>query len=239
MRLHRFYVTQPLGEDVVVNDVSLINQWKKVLRYVVGDFVILYNGDGYDCLCSIEVFTKDTCVLKVKERKPSILPLKRSVLFLAIVKKDNFELVVKMATELGVTDIVPLISDRTEKKPLDQRRLTLIIKEASEQSGRGDLLLLHDAVTIKDIEGTVKKLSVLPSDTYVATLHGDPIHTFFSNENGERGTASSFVIGPEGGWTEEEEEYFAHSPFKRISLGTTTLRAETAGIVCSFLSSMK
>jgi hypothetical protein len=46
MRLHRFYVLQPLGEEVVIDDVSLVNQWTKVFRYQLSNFVILFNGNG-------------------------------------------------------------------------------------------------------------------------------------------------------------------------------------------------
>jgi 16S rRNA (uracil1498-N3)-methyltransferase len=237
MRLHRFNVVQPLGEDVVIDDVSLINQWTKVFRYKVGDFVILFNGDGNDYSYSLESISQKSCALRKQSSSPSHIPTKKTYLYLAIIKKDAFELVAQKATELGITDIVPLISDRTEKKPLDLRRLGLITKEASEQSGRGDVITIHNPVTLAAISGSLSTNAVEPSRTFATTLFGVPIAGLLTSVS-DTSTPSAFIVGPEGGWTEAEELFLKEQNFTCISLGTTTLRAETAGIVSSFLSSL-
>ena len=116
MRLHRFYVEQPLGEEVVIDDVSTIKQWAKVFRYSQGDFVILFNGDGKDYHYVLEVLTQKECTLARVKSASAYIPSKKTYLYLSIIKKDNFEMVVEKASELGVTDIVPIISRFTEKK---------------------------------------------------------------------------------------------------------------------------
>ena len=118
MRLHRFYVLQPLGEEVVIDDVSLINQWTKVFRYQEGNFVVLFNGDGYDYHYSLTSVTKKTCVLTRTKQTPSYIPKQKITLCLPVIKKDNFELAVQKATELGVTKIIPILSEHSEKKNL-------------------------------------------------------------------------------------------------------------------------
>ncbi len=237
MRLHRFNVVQPLGEEVVIDEVSLVNQWTKVFRYTVGDFVILFNGDGNDYCYSLLTISKYSCTLKKESVSPSIIPTKKTYLFLAIIKKDNFELVAQKATELGITDILPLITERTEKKPLDMRRLTLITKEASEQSGRGDVPTIHEPVALKEISVALLQHHISSDRTFATTLFGQPLREIFIN-NHSNSTPCAFLIGPEGGWTDKEETFLEENSFVRISLGNTTLRAETAGIVCSFLSTM-
>lgn len=239
MRLHRFNVVQPLGEDVVIDDVSLISQWTKVFRYKVGDFVILFNGDGNDYSYSLKNISKKTCALKKHETLSSYIPTKKTYLYLSIIKKDLFELVVQKASELGVTCIVPLISERTEKKSLDLRRLSLISKEASEQSGRGDVLSIAPPISLKKINSHLEQHAILPVHTFATTLFGIPVARLLEkSKNNTKSITSAFIVGPEGGWTDEEERFLEEQHFVRVSLGHTTLRAETAGIVSSFLSTL-
>ncbi len=239
MRLHRFYVTQPLGEEVVIVDVSIIKQWSKVFRYSKGDFVILFNGDGNDYRYCIDTLTTKECMLSPLHREPSYIPRRKTYLYLSLIKKDNFELVVAKATELGVTDIIPIISRYTEKKNLDRRRLTLIAQEAAEQSGRGDVLQVHEIIQFSSITSSLEELSLRADRVFAATLSGESIEkTLLKKGGGDLDTSLAFLIGPEGGWREEEEIFFKEKSFNRISLGDTILRAETAAIVCSFLSSV-
>ena len=236
MRLHRFYVSQPLGEEVVIDGVSLVHQWTKVFRYTAGDFVILFNGDGIDYSYSIVSLSQKQCTLALQSSSPVYIPTKKTYLYLAIIKKDNFEIAVQKATELGVTDVVPIVSARTEKKHVDTRRLQLIVQEATEQSGRGDILRVHEPIDFASITDTVQKNNGSPARTFVATTHGEPLSTVLQNVSPADNSPCAFVVGPEGGWTDAEEEYFKNENVTRVTFGKTILRAETAAIVSSFLS---
>jgi 16S rRNA (uracil1498-N3)-methyltransferase len=242
MRLHRFYVSQPLGEEVVIEDGLTIKQWLKVFRYDVGDFVILFNGDGYDYTYSLTKTSSSSCTLLLSEKNEVSLPTHKSFLFLSVIKKDLFELVVEKATESGITDIVPLITEHTEKKNLNVERLESIIKEATEQCGRNDLPVLHDPVTFTDSFLFLEKNTVSPLDTYITTLFGQPLQSILikklSIEAKNLSLPAAFFVGPEGGWSEKEEQLIKEKRVTAVSLGTTVLRAETAGIVCSFLSTV-
>jgi 16S rRNA (uracil1498-N3)-methyltransferase len=223
MRLHRFYAQQPLGEEVVIDDVSLIAQWTKVLRYDSGDSVILFNGDGFDYTYTITDISRKACNLRVIKTSASYIPQHKSYLFLASIKKDLFELTTEKAVELGVTDIIPISTDRTGKKNLDYRRLELTIKEAIEQSGRGDIPRLHSELSLEQALLFAKEN--VDASIYVATLGGEP---FTSTMKPTKDFA--LFIGPEGGWSDPEENLFTTASLIRISLGKTTLRAETAAI---------
>lgn len=225
MRLHRFYVSQPLGEEVVIEDVSLIKQWVKVFRYALNDFVILFNGDGNDTTYSLHIIENKRCVLVKESSDASYIPSQKITLFLSLIKKDNFELVAEKATELSVTTIVPILSERSEKKSLNEERLIRIVIEAAEQCGRGDIPHIGKIQKLSDVLATFPN----NSSAFLMQMDGKPLHevkitSITPNE------PISFFIGPEGGWSNAEEELFKEHDITSISLGRTVLRAETAAI---------
>jgi 16S rRNA (uracil1498-N3)-methyltransferase len=226
MRLHRFYVTQPLGEEVVVNSVSLISQWTKVFRYTSSDHVILFNGDGYEYEYVLTTISKTSATLTLVQQTHIIPSSKPLTLYLAVIKKDNFELAIEKATELGITSIVPFLTSRTEKKGLNMERLTKILIEASEQSGRVTVPSLHPIVTLQ------KACELLKKETNPLIFHTK------GKERLPRGlTTSAYVIGPEGGFSQEEVDLFLASGCTPYLLGDTILRAETAVIsACALLT---
>jgi 16S rRNA (uracil1498-N3)-methyltransferase len=240
MRLHRFYVSQPLGEEVVIDDGSTIKQWVKVFRYKRGDRVILFNGNSDDYTYVLDDVTNSSCVLTRETVSPSYIPTRQSFLFIAFIKKDLFELVVEKATEFGITDIVPLITDHTEKKNLDRRRLEAIIKEATEQSGRGTLPVLHDPQTLPKACKSLVTHGIHEKHIYITRFSGKTIQELLLDTTNKptSNDGIAFFVGPEGGWSEDEESFYENSAYISISLGETTLRAETAAIACAVLSSL-
>lgn len=231
MRLHRFYTLQPLGEVVVINDGSVLNQWKNVFRYTQGVLVILFNGDGYDYTYSIDSITSTGCNLTQTKRSPSYIPTKKVTLYLSLIKKDNFELVTQKVTELAVSNIVPIISERSEKKNLNEDRLNKIIIEASEQCGRGDIPVVSPIITLSEVLEEVKNIE----NSFVLQMGGTPFNDSKLREKLKDSLNTNLFIGPEGGWTAEEEALFKERGLTCVSLGNTVLRAETAAITaCAF-----
>jgi 16S rRNA (uracil1498-N3)-methyltransferase len=226
MRLHRFYVEQPLGEEVVVHDVSIIKQWTKVFRYHVEDSVILFNGDGNDVTFSISSISQKEITLLRKQIHASYIPRKKVTLFLSIIKKDNFELVVQKATELGVSVIIPILSARSEKKNLNIERLEAIATEASEQCGRGDVPAISPITSLTSV------LDTMACDvSYVLQMGGRSILHQDIQDSFKKTQSIGLFIGPEGGWSPEEELLFKEKGINPLKLGETVLRAETAAIV--------
>jgi 16S rRNA (uracil1498-N3)-methyltransferase len=223
MRLHRFYISQPLGEEVVIDGVSLVHQWMNVFRYKEGDTIILFNGDGYDYTYTITTCTKKSCTVIFLSKESNYIPARKTTLCLSLIKKDNFELVVQKATELGVTSIIPILAERSEKKNLSYERLEKIILEASEQSGRGDLVHVLPITSLKDVINSTDK-----EKNIVLTLDGSPLSSSPHRQYKE-GEVRLF-IGPEGGWMPSELQLMENAGFQLSSLGQTVLRAETAAI---------
>ncbi len=237
MRLHRFYVNKPLGEEIVVENVGdtevekkLLHQWANVFRYTSGDEVILFSSvnPGKDFLYKILSISKQAATLTLVTSSSNILPAFPITLVMALVKKDTFETIARQATELGVTHIIPVIASRSEKKNLNFERLSTITVEACEQSGRGTIPLLSDIVSFES-------LCVPNTETIslIGSLSGESLTSItkkalFKDLSKEKGL--TLWVGPEGGWTDEEEKV-AHEagivPFLHTS---TVLKADTAAI---------
>jgi len=179
-------------------------------------------------------------------------------LYCAILKRENFELVAQKTTELGVSKIIPIITDRTVKQGLKIDRLEKIIREAAEQSGRGRLPDLSEAVELESImENELEGVNVFfhvaeihtPRREYTPPLsrgelpldHKDEEMSIclpIKKDSGGHQRINLFV-GPEGGWSKKEieiaEKLVAENKnwqFAKVS--PTTLRAETAAIISVF-----
>ena len=147
MKTHRFFVQDKIGDKslLAVTSPAMVNQFKNVFRFVKGDRVILFDNSGFDFTFAIEGYDKDVVSLsRIEICENIVLPLRETYLFASLVKKDNFEWIAQKATELGVSHIIPIISDRSEKKDLNNDRIQKIIIEAAVQSGRGTLPILYE-----------------------------------------------------------------------------------------------
>ncbi len=226
MKLHRFYITgTDLGkqESFVLDDKELIHQLLNVFRFKSGQEIILFNGDGFDYLCQIRVDGHHLHAEVKNKIENNIKPKIEITLCLSLIKKNNFELVVQKATELGVSKIVPIISERSEKKGINEERIRKIMKEATEQSGRDKLPILGTVVSLKNT------LSEKSEKVLVFDPIGKPFHEGRACPHISCGVMS-FFIGPEGGWSPKEIEMFKQEKIEIFSLGEGILKSETAAI---------
>ena len=229
MRLHRFYTEQLIGgEDAAIGAnivyVDTSKQWRKVFRFVSGDRVIIFNGTGIDFICEIRTFDGDTVRLVLIEKHINIAaPIRNVTLTMALVKKDTFEWVAEKATELGVSRIVPVIAERSEKKNLNIPRLRSIIIEATEQSGRGSVPVLEEIVTLAD---KLTRASLEKTSNNILAF--DPTGQKYTEEIFSHAQLLEVLIGPEGGWSPTELALFKEKNIPIVSLGSQILRAETA-----------
>jgi len=231
MRLHRFYTKEKIGNKnlaktssdadvrpLEISEERIVHQIRNVFRLGVGDKVIVFDGSGEDFECEIVDADKNNLKLKILETRKVFVPEKKITLFMSVIKKENFELVCEKATELGISKIVPVVTQRTLAKNLNRERIEKILIEASEQCGRGDVPEF----------GETKKLEEVfdEENLFVCDMDGESLKNLSLNTD-----YFSLLIGPEGGWTEDERKKFKEKNLKIVSLGETVLRAETAGIV--------
>lgn len=223
MRIHRFYV----GTDIALrhnfwlHDERLIHQWYRVLRFRPGQQVVLFDGVRSDRLYAITALTEREAHLEYRTDYVRSLPPKETYLLWALLKKDKNDWVLQKATELGVRHFVPILADRSEKTGFNVERAQKIVIEAAEQCGRSDIPLVREPMRLQ---------------TAVQELRDTPIFICEQGSEGQDVHALSQVavaVGPEGGWSDEEKQFFAEGAIPHIGLGAFTLRAETAAVVAA------
>ncbi len=224
MKMHRFFVEHTIGDEreITVVDEKLLHQWRDVLRLEPGDPVILFDGSGSDFLCELALVSRSEAKLrlvrKVEREKENL----NVYLCMSLIKNDNFELVLEKGTELGVTHFVPILAERSVKRALNMDRARTIIKEASEQSGRAVLPELHEVTTLDQV---VEKFPI-----HFFACHPESDKFKYALPLFSKDEPIGILIGPEGGFTSNEIEFFKQKGIPLLGLGTNTLRAETAAI---------
>jgi 16S rRNA (uracil1498-N3)-methyltransferase len=156
-------------------------------------------------------------------------------LLLSVFKFDRMEWAIEKVTELGAERIVPIIARRSEKHLAQAaasraERWRRVALEASKQSRRSDVLQIADPLPLKSAllrEQRAVRV-VLAEQERSTTLHHALSEALTAA--GDDAPAISMAVGPEGGWTAEEEALFDAESWKPVSLGPRILRAETAAI---------
>lgn len=225
-RVHRFYVGNDfeLRHSFWLHDQRLIHQWNKVLRYQAGQNVLLFDGVETDRLYKIVELKPDEAHLELVTDYERQSPRKDIYLLWSLLKKDKNDWVLQKATELGVSHFVPLLAERSEKTGFDVERAHKIVIEAAEQCGRSDIPNVREPMLIKTALDHI----------------GSKVPLMICEQGGERPELLQqekygVLVGPEGGWSEQEMTLFAGYELLQLGLGQHTLRAETAAITAAAL----
>jgi 16S rRNA (uracil1498-N3)-methyltransferase len=201
----------------------------RVLRVEAGEqYEISDNRNVY--LAEVETARKSHVVFQTISRIEPVAPPVQLILCAAIFKFDRFEWMIEKATELGVAQIVPLIATRTERgldKAAHKRveRWRRIGLEASQQSRRDHLPEIGDPVSWKEALATSANHRYALEEKTGAK----PMASAFPSARA-LSDAIALLVGPEGGWTDDERAGFTATGWTPVSLGPSILRAETAAI---------
>ncbi len=226
MKIHRFIGNFDLAPgNFLLTEKHLVHQIARVLKLKVGEEIILGNGKGLESKGKITELAENNIHLYLSDVVPNHNdPIRIVRLYCALLKRENFELVVQKAVELGVSEVIPLITERTIKTQLNQERLKRIIHEATEQSERGKIPHLSVPVAFKE---AVKNID---GPAFFLDRSGQDVKTITKVAEG----SVSIFIGPEGGWTDAEIALAQSHALQPLSIGRTILRAESAAIVGCF-----
>jgi 16S rRNA (uracil1498-N3)-methyltransferase len=197
----------------------------KVLRKKDSDILFVTNGSGYLFETEITLASDSKCTVKVLsfEKKPA--PKFHLHLAVAPTKmNDRYEWFLEKATEIGISEITPIICDRSERKVIKNDRFDKIILTAMKQANELYLPKLNEAITYKEFlkhknEGL--QLIAHCEETDKKTLKS----VLKPNES------VTLLIGPEGDFSEKEIALALENKYVPVSLGNTRLRTETAAIV--------
>lgn len=220
--LPRLFLRQALDSGVSLQlDAGQANYLGNVLRLGAGASLLVFDGTSGEWLARIVESAKKrmTLVVEEKTREPESIP--DVWLAFAPVKRAQTDWLVEKATELGAARLIPVMTQRTVAERVRIDRLESIAIEAAEQCGRTRLPQIVEP---------------LPLRHFVEEL--DPSrHLYFADENGGEPLADTFaegpaaiLIGPEGGFTEDERAFVRGTGAAAISLGPRILRAETAAL---------
>ncbi|MEY4722615.1 MAG: hypothetical protein RLZZ324_128 [Candidatus Parcubacteria bacterium] len=230
MRHHRFIGAFDLDvKRITVHDAALANQLGNVFRLQAGDEVVLCDGKGREAVCGIISIGKADLAFDVRVVTPiASEPRTHVTLYASLIKRENFELIVQKAVEAGVSRIVPVIARRSIKQDPRTDRLAKIAREAAEQSGRGIVPEIADAVPFNKAlkDGLACDMKV------ICDFGGKEARTMFTHGGG----SVALFIGPEGGWDPEESTLARTEGYAAADLGALTLRAETAAIIATWLA---
>jgi 16S rRNA (uracil1498-N3)-methyltransferase len=240
---NRFYIQKvKLQKSSVLLTGEEHHHLHSVVRKKSGDHVWLFDEFGTEYLARVEYSLRDKTQLSVMDQKEKKEPPVKITLAQSLIKTNRLEFLLQKSTELGVDRFLPVISSRsvvkvegkTEKK---LERWSRIVRAAAKQSGNTKAPTVLPAKPLREVliedEDDLKIFLNEHGGSYLKEiLLGD-----YDSEKKGIDTPSSIriLIGPEGGWTEQEEHDILDHGFKAISLGPQTLRAETAAISCLVL----
>jgi len=227
----RFYCPEPAQNGCYVIEGEEARHLLRVLRLGPGDRVEIFDGEGRITPVEIKEGSRDRAVLEAvgdtREEPAASRPI---ILATAIPKGDRFDWLIEKTTELGVTTLIPLTTERSVVDPraskLDRMRKRII--EAAKQCGRSRLMELA------------------PPSTWPALLASPFVRLACVSHPGgcafpdwpsiEPGGPLLMAVGPEGGFTDQEIELSTEKGWPTVSLGSTILRVETAGLVAATLA---
>lgn len=224
--MQRYFTDKKIDEKFILTDSDSYHV-SKVMRMKIGDVVeVVYEGD----LFHAEIVSFDPVCLEIVEEVMDDSLLSISVtLVQSAVKEQKMDYILQKATELGVDGIYPYQAERSvvklneEKWEKKKTRWETIVKEASEQSKRTNIPKIYDVLNLKDFKNLEDfDLKIL------CTVNEKQESLKKVLSKCKKGDTMIVIVGPEGGFTDKEEEELMRLGFVPTSLGKTVLRTETA-----------
>lgn len=222
------------GQTVTLSD-NEAHHLHSVLRLTAGDEVQVFDGIGSEFQCAVERSQKSSASLRILAKVEPTCPESRLALTLAMVllKGEKFDLVIQKATELGVNTIIPVDSERSDVriKSSDDvtKRMTRwdrIAREAAKQSGRSAFPKIAQPLSFLQLMEAGEEA---PLKLMFSERDGQSLGQFLETDPISH-KSISVLVGPEGGWTDDEIELAGKNNWTIVTLGGRILRAETAAI---------
>lgn len=234
--MHRFYFPKTFpetNEHLTIEAGQELHHLTHVLRCQTNETVELFDGKGTQAVAKILSLNTHNANLKMikvsKEKQKQIY----TILACAIPKRSKFETIIEKATELGVDEIIPLMTKRTEvilkgdRAQKKQKRYEAISINAAKQCGRSTLPFIHEITRFPKALSYLKSNSemIMPS----LTDNSEPLFSHLKSLKSPN--RISLLIGPEGDFTAQEYTQAHHEGAKPACLGSHVLKVETAALI--------
>ena len=227
-----FFYTETTGDahTLITLDEDTSKHIAQVLRMKVNEQLLLTDGKGNLFTCVITDDHKKKCTVKIQDTKYKTQGARKISIAISLLKNTNrFEWFLEKATELGVTEIIPLICERTEKLHFRYDRMKNILVSAMLQSQQVWIPEMKEPVVFdKIINGSHH------AQKFIAHC-ADDAKVDLAEAINSATDSQIILIGPEGDFSKKEIELAMKNHFVPVTLGETRLRTETAGIVAATL----
>jgi 16S rRNA (uracil1498-N3)-methyltransferase len=228
--MRRFFIDKKnISAGTVIIKGEEAHHIKDVIRLRTGDRFLGFDGEGNTYTLRI-IKLKDYIEAEIEKVTKRELVIPKILLACALPKKNKIEYIIEKATELGVAEIVPMITERTivkiseKEKAAKQKRWEKIALEASKQCARNTLPKIYEPTNLKE---AIKKIEVLGYRKKIIPCLCEG--TRYLNEVISKDTEeAAVVVGPEGGFTRNEIDFARENGFESVSLGPLILKVDTA-----------
>jgi 16S rRNA (uracil1498-N3)-methyltransferase len=223
----RLYVTANLAAGAsVALDAAQAHYVRHVLRLDRGASVALFNGRDGEWRAVIESFGKETCTVRLERRTREQVPEPDLWLAFAPVKRARIDFLVEKATELGVSALQPVLTERTQVERVNLDRLRANVREAAEQTER---------LTLPEVRAPLplaRALELWPAGRRLLLCDESGTSPDIASAlHAEQPGVWGVLTGPEGGFTQRELDALRNLPFVcPVGLGPRVLRADTAAL---------
>lgn len=220
--MQRYFCKEKVNNNFILSNDDYYHI-TKVMRMKTNDKIeVVYNRNVYECLLDINEDILITPIKSIETHNDQ----KEITLVIPLLKEQKMDLVLQKSTELGVNKIIPLITERSIVKDIDEEKKLLrwskICKEASEQSKRNVIPMITKIKSIKELNIDGVKLVCSTNEKT------ENIKMFLHSQNIY--DKMTIVVGPEGGLSPKEEQQLNELGFKSVTLGNRIMRVETVPI---------
>lgn len=223
----RFYIDPPAGDTVLLEGEDA-RHISRSLRMAVGEEITLCDGAGTDYLCRLSAMDSQTVTAQILRQEPSQAEPSVFVrLYQALPKSDKMELILQKAVELGVGEVVPVLTERCISRPDPKsmekklQRWQKIALEAAKQCGRGRIPAVRPLMSFAE---AAAQLGRMEKGLFLYEKGGLPIKAALENPAKEVG----IFVGAEGGFSADEAAAAEQAGAVLTGLGPRILRCETA-----------
>lgn len=240
--MHRFFVpTSNIEKAAVYFPMEISRQIATVLHLRAGNQVIVLDNAGNEYEVALEIVAPRTTEGRIlSSRAAEGEPRTRLTLYLGLTQREKFEWMLQKCTEIGAVEFVPVITSRSLVQSSEESRSKLdrwrrILKEASEQSGRGRIPTLAAPLRLNEALEQFQSQSIpgLIAWEEEKSMRITPALDAIRQAEGETNPRLALFIGPEGGFAEEEIIQARAAGLVPVTLGKRILRMETAAIAAA------